>query len=121
MKAIAFALTLLIATSAHAGITEDLCTLAKSETHGFRCKVQNHGDESYTLLIKKDVLESDTEEKKANARVGMANVIENHFRAGGDLVLIRFVGRDGALYERSCLKIKDTYKPSCYDAERVKE
>lgn len=120
MKLIAFALTLLIATSAHAGMADDLCTLAKSETHGFRCKV-NHGDDSSTLLIKKDVLESDTEEKKANARVGMASVIESHFRAGGDLVLIRFVGRDGALYERSCLKIKDTYKPSCYDAERVKE
>jgi len=51
----------------------------------------------------------------------MANVIESHFRAGGDLVLIRFTGRDGALYERSCIRIKDTYKPSCYDAERVKE
>ncbi|PJC02433.1 MAG: hypothetical protein CO071_03170, partial [Gallionellales bacterium CG_4_9_14_0_8_um_filter_59_50] len=89
MKTIAFVLTLLFATSAYAGMTEDLCTLAKSETHGFRCKV-NHGADSYTLLIKKDVLESDTEEKKANARVGMANVIESHFRAGGDLVLIRF-------------------------------
>lgn len=120
MKAIAFVLTMLIATSAHAGITEDLCTLAKAETHGFRCKV-NHGDDSYTLLIKKDVRESDTEEKKANARVRMADVIESHFRTGGDLVLIRFIGIDGKLYERSCIKIKNTYKPSCYDAVRIKE
>lgn len=73
------------------------------------------------LLIKKYVRDSDAEEQKARTRLLMGELIETHFREGGGGVRIRFIGKDGAWYERPCNRGKNTFKPYCYDAERVNE
>ncbi len=121
MKIIACILAILFTANVYAARTDDLCTLAKTETHSFRCKVIHSEESESRLLIKKDVRDSDTEERKARARLLMSEVIEMHFSEGGGGVRIRFIGKDGAWYERPCNRIKNTFKPYCYDAERVNE
>lgn len=122
MKSIACLISLLFMASAYAGRTDDLCTLSKADVHGFRCKVIHYDDGSEsTLLLKRYIKDSDTEELKAKARLLIDQIVETHFRERGGSVKMRFVGKDGAWYERSCVRIKNTYKPSCYQAERVKD
>ncbi len=122
MKAIVCIVSLFFMLDAHAGRTDDMCTLLNAEVHGLRCRVihYNDGSES-TLLLKRHTRDSDPEERKAKARLLIDQVVESHFRERGGSIKYRFQGKDGAWYERPCIRIKNTYKPSCYDAELVKD
>lgn len=122
MKAIVFATSLFFMLDAYAGRTDDICTLAKADVHGFQCRVIHYGDGSDSaLLLKRYTRDSDPEERKAKARLLIDQVVDSHFRERGGSIKYRFMGKDGAWYERPCVRIKNTYKPSCYDAERVKD
>lgn len=120
MKFLLIVMLMAASMSASAGRTDDMCLLAKAETHGLRCKVIHYGDGSAsTLLIKRYASATDSEEAKARYRLTQEQIIETHFRNGGGSLKIRFIGKDGAWYEKPCNKGKGTYKPYCYDAVRV--
>lgn len=122
MKLLLCLLAAVASPLAIAGNTDDLCTLATIEQHGFRCKVVHYSDGSQAdLLVKNYVRPTDSGQRKARARLLINQVVERHFVERGGIVKIRFIGKDGAWYERPCNRGKNTLQPYCYDAERVKE